>query len=252
MIKIETVDFAVQDRPILSNISLDITQKRVGLIGCNGSGKSSLLRLIAGLQEPDQGAITVNGIDVAKDRSKAISTIGLIFQNPDHQIIFPTVEEEIAFGLESQLGDKKQAIEKANAILTTFQRSHWASLGTHMLSQGQRHLVCLMAVLAMQPSVILLDEPYAGLDWPTSAALYQWLEKLDQQLLLITHDLGHLKKFDRIIWLDEGKITMDGEPDTVLAAYAAQMHLRSNQDLAPDQDAKPLPDSPIMTIKEKA
>jgi biotin transport system ATP-binding protein len=143
------------------------------------------------------------------------------------------VEEEIAFGLESQLGDKTEAVRKANEILEAFGRSHWAALGTHMLSQGQRHLVCLMAVLAMQPSVILLDEPYAGLDWPTSSALYQWLEGLDQQIVLITHDLEHLRDFDRIIWLDDGKLAMDGAPETVLAAYIKEMKLRSHSDLAP-------------------
>lgn len=233
MIEIHSVEFSLQERSILSDLTLDISEKRVGLIGCNGSGKTSLLRMIAGLQEPDKGSVTIKGIDVAKDREKAISTVGLIFQNPDHQIIFPTVEEEIAFGLESQLGDKTEAVRKANEILEAFGRSHWAALGTHMLSQGQRHLVCLMAVLAMQPSIILLDEPYAGLDWPTSSALYQWLEGLDQQIVLITHDLEHLRDFDRVIWLDDGKLAMDGAPETVLAAYIKEMKLRSHSDLAP-------------------
>ncbi len=236
MIEIHSVEFSLQERSILSDLTLDISEKRVGLIGCNGSGKTSLLRMIAGLQEPDKGSVTIKGIDVAKDREQAISTVGLIFQNPDHQIIFPTVEEEIAFGLESQLGDKAEAVRKANEILEAFGRSHWAALGTHMLSQGQRHLVCLMAVLAMKPSVILLDEPYAGLDWPTSSALYQWLERLDQQIVLITHDLEHLRDFDRVIWLDDGKLAMDGGPETVLAAYIKEMKLRSHSDLSPAVD----------------
>ncbi len=234
MIAIHSVDFSLQERPILSNVTLEISEKRVGLIGCNGSGKTSLLRMIAGLQEPDKGYVKIKGVDVAKDRQQAISTVGLIFQNPDHQIIFPTVEEEIAFGLESQLGDKAEAIRKANEILEAFGRSHWAALGTHMLSQGQRHLVCLMSVLAMKPSVILLDEPYAGLDWPTSSALYQWLEGLDQQIVLITHDLEHLRNFDRIIWLDDGKLAMDGTPETVLTAYVKEMKLRGYSDLTPE------------------
>ena len=210
-------------KSFFEGLSLQLNEKRIGLIGRNGSGKSTLSRLICGLTKPDEGKIEVNGVDVYKDRQQAIRTIGLIFQNPDHQIIFPTVEEEIAFGLESLSGDKKLARSKAREFLAGFGRADWAERGTFTLSQGQRHLVCLMAILAMEPKVILLDEPFAGLDWPTTRRLYHWLEKLNQQLVLVTHDIEHLERYDRILWLEKGKLVADGTPGDILPAYREAM-----------------------------
>ena len=172
---------------------------------------------------PRAAASRLRGKDIYKDREAAIRTIGLIFQNPDHQLIFPTVEEEIAFGLESLVGDKKLARQQARQFLTSFGKAHWAERSTFALSQGQRHLVCLMAVLAMQPRTIILDEPFAGLDWPTSRHLFGWLSKLDQQLLLVTHDIETVRDFDRIIWLEEGRVVEDGAPNLVIPAYKAAM-----------------------------
>ncbi|PLW78447.1 energy-coupling factor ABC transporter ATP-binding protein [Cohaesibacter celericrescens] len=222
-IVVSNLSHKLDGTPFFDNLSLKLTERRIGLIGRNGSGKSTLSRLMSGLVAPTDGNIRIHGVDVYKDRAAAIRTIGLIFQNPDHQIIFPTVEEEIAFGLESLCGDKKQAREKAKAFLKAFGRSEWAERGTFTLSQGQRHLVCLMAVLAMEPKVIFLDEPFAGLDWPTSRRLFDWLDKLDQQVLLVTHDIDHLASFDRIIWLEKGSLMGDGTPTEVLPAYREAM-----------------------------
>lgn len=230
-IKLDKVSYSREGNQIFDQLSLTLTERRIGLIGRNGSGKSTLSRLISGLVPADEGTVTVAGTDIYKDRQTAISTIGLIFQNPDHQIIFPTVEEEVAFGLESLLGDKKEAIARARDFLMRFGKSHWAEKSTFALSQGQRHLVCLMAVLAMEPKTILLDEPFAGLDWPTSHRLFAWLEKLDQQLVLVTHDIEQVRDFDRIIWLEEGRVEMDGKPEAVVPAYLAVM-----QKLAESED----------------
>lgn len=220
---ISDLSYSLDGQPFYQNLSLNLTEQRIGLIGRNGSGKSTLSRMICGLMEPDDGEILIHGVNVIKDRKEAIRTIGLIFQNPDHQIIFPTVEEEVAFGLESLLGNKKEAREKAREFLKAFGRADWAERGTYTLSQGQRHLVCLMSVLAMQPKVILLDEPFAGLDWPTSRRLFNWLESLEQQLLLVTHDINHLKDFDRILWLEKGQLVADGHPADILPAYHEAM-----------------------------
>lgn len=234
IIKLDKVSYSHEGNQIFDQLSLTLSERRIALIGRNGSGKSTLSRLISGLVAADQGAISVAGTDIYKDRKAAISTIGLIFQNPDHQIIFPTVEEEVAFGLESLLGDKKAALKRARDFLAHFGKSHWAEKSTFALSQGQRHLVCLMAVLAMEPKTILLDEPFAGLDWPTSHRLFAWLEKLDQQLVLVTHDIEQVRDFDRIIWLEDGRIEMDGKPDTIVPAYLSTMRA-----LAEREDAGP-------------
>lgn len=220
---LDEIALSIEGRAVLAPLSLTLSERRIGLIGRNGSGKTSLLRLIAGLQAPDQGRVTVGGVDMARDRAGAIRRLGILFQNPDHQIIFPTVEEEIAFGLRQLGAGRDEAVAKARAVLQAHGRGDWAARSTHTLSQGQRHYLCLMAVLAMGPEVILLDEPFTGLDLPTSIGLRRALDALDQQLVMVTHDPSLLAAYDRVLWLDEGRLQADGPADAVLAAYTEAM-----------------------------
>ncbi|WP_231704139.1 energy-coupling factor ABC transporter ATP-binding protein [Cochlodiniinecator piscidefendens] len=222
-VQLNDVTFAVEGRNIISALSLDLAEQRVGIVGRNGSGKSTLARLITGLIAPTEGSVLVAGVDVAKDRKRAIQAVGILFQNPDHQIIFPTVEEEIMFGL-TQLGESK-VVAKAGAaeVLAQFNRSDWAEKSIYTLSQGQRHLVCLMAILVMQPKVIVLDEPYAGLDIPTMRVLNRYLRGLDQQVLHITHDPHSLTDYDRVLWIEEGRVHREGSAADVLLAFESEM-----------------------------
>jgi biotin transport system ATP-binding protein len=215
-------------------VSLSISDRRVGVVGQNGSGKSTFARLLNGLLTPASGRVTVAGIDVNTDRRAATATVGMIFQNPDHQIIFPTVQEEIAFGLEQQGRSKREARAMALALLAQHGRAHWAERATIALSQGQRHLLCLLSILVMQPKVLVLDEPYAGLDIPTSRQLHRWLDRLEQTVVLVTHDPTVLAGFDRVIWLDEGRIRRDGAAGEVLAAFAAEMDRKGALDAGTD------------------
>lgn len=217
-------------RKVINALSLTLTERRIGIVGRNGSGKSTLLRLIAGLQAPDEGTVRVQGVDVMRERKATIRTLGILFQNPDHQIIFPTVEEEIAFGL-TQLGTPRpEARARAQAVLAAHGRSEWAARATQTLSQGQRHYLCLMAVLAMEPAVILLDEPFTGLDIPTTMQLNRALDGLAQQVVLVTHDPSLLTRFDRVLWLDEGGLRADGAADDVLPRFTAAMHALGEAD----------------------
>jgi biotin transport system ATP-binding protein len=213
--------FAVAGRPILHPLTLSLTERRIGIVGRNGSGKTTLLRLIAGLVAPTAGRVRVDGIDPAGDRKGLIARLGILFQNPDHQILFPTVAEEVAFGL-AQL-DHPDPKAAAAATLAAHGRAHWAGAATHTLSQGQRHYLCLMAVLAMQPATLLLDEPFAGLDLPTQARLVAALAALPQRTVVISHDPAHLAGADRVLWLEGGRLAMDGPPGTVIPAYLAAM-----------------------------
>jgi biotin transport system ATP-binding protein len=222
-IKLNAVDLAFNNTAVLSALSLDITQQRVALIGRNGAGKSQLVRLIAGLIRPDRGTVQVNGVDVGRDRRAALQTVGILFQNPDHQLIFPTVMEELCFGIQQQGQTRAQAQDMAQAMLQRFACADWGPRVVHGLSQGQRHLVCLMAVLLMRPALILLDEPFAGLDMATTRRLGRYLEGLDQALLHVTHDLAAIAGYERVIWLDRGQVLADGPPDTVLPLFRAHM-----------------------------
>jgi biotin transport system ATP-binding protein len=231
---LDAVSLTIGGRRLLDGLSLDLADRRIGVIGRNGSGKSLLARLLAGLIAPDQGRALVDGVDVARDRRRAIDTVGILFQNPDHQIIFPTVEEEIAFGLTQQGLGKAAARGAAHVMLDRFGARDWAARPVQTLSQGQRHLVCMMAVLAMAPSVIVLDEPFAGLDALTARRLNRMLAALDQRLIHITHDMAALAGYDRVIWLDGGAVAMDGAPEPVIAAYLARMQGLGDDDAVAD------------------
>lgn len=228
------VSYRVGARVILDHVSLDLRARRVGIIGRNGSGKTTLARLICGLVAADSGNVRINGVDVAKDRRQAISTVGLIFQNPDHQIIFPTVEEEMAFGLANQGHSKAEARSRARAALAEFGKLSWAEASVSVLSQGQRHLVCLMSVMAMAPQVVVLDEPFTGLDIPTSRQLHRQLDRAAPCLIHITHDPESLRAYDRVVWIEQGRVEMDGSPESVLPKYLEAMELMGRGDAISD------------------
>lgn len=222
-VQLTSVGFAHDTRVVLDSLSLDLEVTRLGVVGRNGSGKTTLARLLAGLAQPKTGTYLLNGIDVARDRKAALGEVGILFQNPDHQIIFPTVLEEIAFGLTQQGCKTAQAEEAARATLDRFGKSHWHTAYINTLSHGQKHLVCLMAIVAMAPRLLVLDEPFAGLDIPTKAQLRRYLAHYSGNMVHITHDPSDLAGYDRTVWLDRGQIREIGESDSVIAAYEAEM-----------------------------
>ncbi len=210
-------------RTVLDGLSLRLSEARIGILGRNGSGKTTLLRLLAGLIAPDAGTVRVDGVDPFRDRKAALAALGILFQNPDHQILFPTVEEELAFGLAQQGLPATEAAAGVAALLAAEGRAHWAKAPVSSLSQGQRHYLCLLAVLLMAPRTILLDEPLAGLDLPTQARLSRRFAALPQRLVTITHDPSALRDADRVLWLETGRIVADGPPGKVVPAFTAEM-----------------------------
>lgn len=233
LIALEDVGLAFDGRPLFTGLTLRCDSPRIALIGRNGAGKSQALRLMAGLIAPERGKVRIGPIDPARDRKAALAAVGVLFQNPDHQIIFPTVDEELRFGLLAQGHDKAEADRRAHAILARFGRSHWAGRAVQGMSQGQKQLLCLMAVLVMEPATILLDEPFSGLDLAVVLHLHGILAALPQQVIHVTHDLAAIAEYDRVIWLDEGQVAGDGLPADVIPAYRAAMAERA-QDAGAD------------------
>ncbi len=135
---------------VLEGLTLALTEARIGILGRNGSGKSTLLRLIAGLIAPDAGTVRVEGFDPSQPPCRTAGH-SILFQNPDHQILFPTVEEELAFGLLQQGATKDEAAGRVSTLLAAEGRAHWAKAPVTTLSQGQRHYLCLLSVLLMEP-----------------------------------------------------------------------------------------------------
>lgn len=227
MIALDQASVTLGGRVILHPISLTLSERRIGIIGRNGSGKTTLLRLMAGLIPATSGTVSVGGAD-PNNRREMLTRIGILFQNPDHQILFPTCAEEIAFGLK-QMG-QKDADSVARALLAAEGCHDWADASTHTLSGGQRHYLCLLAIMAMGPETILLDEPFAGLDVPTQIRLTRRLNALAQRLVTISHDPNTMQTVDRVIWLERGRISADGPPDTVLPAFRTAMQTLGDQD----------------------
>jgi len=217
-------------KTILHDITLSVPERRIGIVGRNGSGKTTLARVLSGLAAPSAGTVRVCGVDIATDRKAAIRTVGILFQNPDHQIIFPSVEEELAFGLLQQGATKPEAADTVAKTLAQFDKAHWAQAATHQLSQGQKQLVCLMAIIAMQPKVVILDEPFSGLDIPTRAQLTRYFDQIDAAVIHISHDPNSFSAYDRVIWLEDGRIAQDGAAAPTLAAFEAHMTQLGAQD----------------------
>ncbi len=220
-IRLDGVEVTRGGRELFRGLSLALGERRIGLVGANGSGKSTLLRLVNGLILPDRGSVTVNGLDTRRHRRRLPAEAGFVFQNVDHQIIFPTVGEEIAFGLLEQGASKADAQAQARALLARHGCAGWESRAVDALSEGQKQLVCILSALACGPRILLLDEPFSSLDLATRLALSARLAGLDLQVVMASHDLDLLAGFDRVVWIRDGVVAADGRPDAVLAAYVA-------------------------------
>jgi biotin transport system ATP-binding protein len=223
------VSYGVPGRVLLDGITVTLAARRVGIVGRNGSGKTTLLRLISGLVAPSSGRVRLGGVDPYGDRKAALARVGILFQNPDHQILFPTVEEELAFGL-SQMG-VGDAMARARARLAAEGRADWGGRAVSTLSHGQKQWLCLQAVLLMGPETILLDEPFAALDLPTEARLRRQLAGLPHRLVTIAHKPGDLAGCDEILWLEAGRVAGFGPPDQVLPTFTAEMARLGAEDL---------------------
>lgn len=207
--------------PVFEDLSLHWDEPRIGLIGHNGAGKTSLLRLLCGLDVPVAGEVLFDGQGLHAAGRERTRWVGMMFQNPDDQIIFPTVEEELALGLQSRSTSKAAARLQARAFLAQRGLGAWAERAISSLSQGQRQMVCWLALLIAAPRTVLLDEPYASLDLPGQAQLADDIAAAHQQVIVSTHVLSHVRDYPRVVWLDQGQVRADGPGAQVCAAYEA-------------------------------
>jgi biotin transport system ATP-binding protein len=223
LIEFEAVSVAFEGKTALDNINLKLDEKRIGVIGLNGSGKSTFARLLNGLVAPTSGALTVGGINPAKDAKAARKQTGFIFSNPDVQIVMPTVLEDVAFSLRSSKLTKDEIHAKALAVLQRFGIDHLADRAAHSLSSGQKQLLAISAIVIAEPKLIVADEPTALLDLINSRRVAEiLLTELEQQVVLVTHDLALAQKCDILLRFAGAKLIEVGEPTAVVSAYLAE------------------------------
>ncbi|CAG0911053.1 unnamed protein product, partial [Cyprideis torosa] len=192
-------------RRILGPLSLQLDQSRIAVIGGNGSGKSTFARLLNGLLLPSEGRVRVEGLDTATDGAAIRRRVGFVFQNPEHQIVHPTVREDLAFGLRNLGVGRDEADQRISQALDDYDLSHLKDRATRHLSGGERQLVALLGVLVMQPEIIVLDEPATLLDLANRKRLSAVLLTLPQPLVLVTHDLESIAGFERVLRFDGGR-----------------------------------------------
>lgn len=226
-----TIDFqgvcvSFEDKEILSGINLTLSEQRIGIIGANGGGKSTLTRLINGLGEPTKGAVLVDAVDVAKSGKEVRRKVGFVFSDAENQIVMPNVRDDVAFSLRRMKLAKEEKKARVDAALERFGLSHLAEQSPHTLSGGQKQLLALAAVLVMDPSLIIADEPTTLLDLRNRDRIRREFAALEQQLIVVTHDLEFINDFDRVICIDDHKIAADGAPEEVITFYRKLMASR--------------------------
>ncbi|MBP2235410.1 biotin transport system ATP-binding protein [Sinorhizobium kostiense] len=207
------------ERLALHPLTLVLSERRIGVIGLNGSGKTTFARLINGLVKPTKGRVEVNGLDTVKDDRAVLAEAGFIFQNPQHQLIMPIVSEDIAFGLKNRGLPAKEISLRTEALLARFGISHLGKRRVHELSGGETQLVAMASVLVTGPKILILDEPTNQLDLRNRRMVAETIDALDEDTIVITHDLGLVEGVERLLLFHEGKLIADGAPSETIRRY---------------------------------
>jgi len=226
IIKIEQVHFAYGEdsREVLQDVSLEIERGSfVAVLGHNGSGKSTLAKCLNGILLPTKGRVVVNGMDTADEAHllDVRSTVGLVFQNPDNQIVASVVEDDVAFAPENLGVPSAEIRRRVDAALSAVGMSDFRLHAPHLLSGGQKQRVAIAGVLAMEPECIVLDEPTAMLDPVGRQEVLFAVETLRREkgmtVILITHHMSECINADRLVVMSNGRIAADGTPSAVFS-----------------------------------
>lgn len=223
MIEIRNVSHRYGDREVLRGVDLTLSERRIAVVGGNGSGKSTFARLLNGLHVPTQGQVLVDGLDTRTHGREVRRRVGFVFQNPDNQIVLPTVEEDLAFGLRNIGVGKGEILAKVDAVLARYGLEGHRRHPAHLLSGGQKQLLAISGVLVMDPRYVVFDEPTTLLDLRNKRRVAEAIRGLDQTAIVVSHDLDLLVDFERVIVFDEGRVVADDVPSRALARYVDAM-----------------------------
>jgi biotin transport system ATP-binding protein len=210
-------------RTVLADVELRIAERRVGVVGANGSGKSTFARLVNGLVLPSAGTVSVDGLDTRTKGREVRRRVGFCFTDPDAQIVMPTVAEDVAFGLRRRGLAKPEVRARVQAALASYGLDGHADHPAHLLSGGQKQLLALASVLVTEPDVLVMDEPTTLLDLRNATMISRVVADLPQQVLLVTHHLDLLADFDRVLVFDGGRVVCDDSPASAVTFYRKLM-----------------------------
>ena len=219
MIEFKNVSFCYEkEHPVLKNMSFSIEKgEAVGLIGANGAGKSSMLKVLLGLL-PHEGEILVNGISLCKQNLAEIRRIlGFVLQNSDNQMFMPTVYDDMMFGLLNYGMSKEDAEHRVDAVLEQLDLTQLKNKYNHKISGGEKRMAAIATVLAMEPEVIIMDEPSVSLDPYNRRAVINVINSLTQTKIIASHDLDMIMETcRRVILISDGQIVASGAAMDIL------------------------------------
>ena len=220
MIEFQHVSFAYEKgRPVLEDISFAIGRgEAVGLIGANGAGKSTVMKLLLGLLTPGEGKILVDGEEVNKQSLAHIRRkLGFVLQNSDNQMFMPTVYEDMIFAPLNYGLSREEAEARVDAVLARLGLTELKHRHNHRISGGEKRMTAIATILAMEPEAILMDEPSAALDPYNRRVVINTIRELTQTKLITSHDLDMiLDTCERVILLSDGHIAADGKTESIL------------------------------------
>jgi cobalt/nickel transport system ATP-binding protein len=204
--------------PALRNVSFKVMEgEKTALVGANGSGKSTLLMHLAGCFAPKDGEVLIRGKSAGQSLKALKEAAGLVFQEPDDQLFMPSVLEDVAFGPAARGAAAEEARSRARECLEMLRIQHLADRPPHRLSGGEKRLAALAGILAMNPEVILLDEPTASLDPKARRNLIETLMTLDRTMAIATHDIEMACILCRTaVLLHNGRVTREDDPKDLL------------------------------------
>ncbi|MEV6669145.1 ABC transporter ATP-binding protein [Streptomyces sp. NPDC051162] len=223
MIEIDGVSQWFGERRVLRDVDLTLREDRIGVIGSNGSGKSTFARLLNGLLVPSAGRVRVDGLDTGRKGREVRREVGFVFQDPDIQIVMPTVAEDLAFGLKRHRLSKAETGRRVDEALAEYGLGEFRDHPAHLLSGGQKQLLAIAAVLITGPRYVVFDEPTTLLDLRNKRRIGKLVQELEQKVVVVSHDLELLAEFERVIVFDGGRVVADGPAKESVAAYVA-MH----------------------------
>ncbi|MFT3969840.1 MAG: ABC transporter ATP-binding protein [Micropruina sp.] len=208
---------------LLDDINLRLDERRIAVIGANGSGKSTLLRLLNGLVLPSEGTVSVAGHDTRTAASAVRRLVGFTFTDPLSQLVLPTPADDVELSLRSRVRNR---VERRACALEWLARYGLAEVADHSiydLSGGERQLAALVSVLAVEPSVLVCDEPTTLLDLRNRNIVAGMLDALPHQVIVATHDLELAAQAERTVLVHGGRVAADGAPTEVIAHYRRLM-----------------------------